>query len=117
MRRFVFVMMAAAGILLGGLGAGVAQSQDGAPDLKDPKAIAAGHELFLKKQCAHCHGPDGRGGINLARRELDPKGVFQSITDGREKSGLRMPAWRGVMSDEEIWHVTAYVLSISQPSK
>jgi len=25
-----------------------------------------------------------------------------------------MPAWRGVMSDEEIWKLTAYVVSISQ---
>jgi mono/diheme cytochrome c family protein len=113
MRGFVFAMMAAAGILVGG----VAHSEDDSPDLKDPKAIVAGHELFLAKQCAHCHGPDGKGGINLARRELDPKGVFQSITDGREKSGLRMPAWRGVMNDEEIWKLTAYVLSISQHPK
>ena len=113
MRGFVFAMMAAAGILVGG----VAHSEDDSPDLKDPKAIAAGHELFLAKQCAHCHGPDGRGGINLARRELDPKGVFQSITDGREKSGLRMPAWRGVLSDEDIWKVTAYIMSISQHPK
>jgi mono/diheme cytochrome c family protein len=113
MRGFVFLMMVAAGIFVDG----VAFSEDGAPDLKDAKAIAAGHELFLAKQCAHCHGPDGKGGINLARRELDPKGVFQSITNGREKSSLRMPAWRGVMSDEDIWKVTAYVLSISQHPK
>ena len=113
MRGFVFGMMAAAGVLVGD----VAHSQDGAPDLKDPKAISAGHKLFLAKQCAHCHGPDGKGGINLARRELDPNGVFQSIIDGRENRGLRMPAWRGVMSDEEIWKVTAYVLSISQHPK
>jgi len=39
--------------------------------------------------------------------------VFQSIADGREKSGLRMPAWRDVLTDEEIWKATAYVLSIS----
>jgi mono/diheme cytochrome c family protein len=113
MRRFVFVMMATAGLVV----SGVARSEDGAPDLKDPKTIAAGHDLFLAKQCAHCHGPEGKGGINLARRELDPKGVFQSITDGREKSGLRMPAWRGVLSDDDIWRVTAYVLSISQHPK
>jgi mono/diheme cytochrome c family protein len=41
------------------------------------------------------------------RRDLDPKGVFQSIADGREKSGLRMPAWREVLTDEEIWKATA----------
>ena len=58
------------------------------PNLKDPTMIAAGHDLFLEKQCAHCHGEDGKGGVNLARRDLDPKGVFQSIADGREG-----PSW------------------------
>jgi mono/diheme cytochrome c family protein len=85
------------------------------PDLKDPKMISAGHEIFLEKQCAHCHGEDGRGGINLARRTLDAKGVFTSISEGRERNGIRMPEWRGVLSDQEIWQATAYVLSISQP--
>ena len=107
------VLAAIASICIGN----AAYPQDNPPNLRDPSMIAAGHDLFLQKQCAHCHGPDGKGGINLARRELDPKGVFQSITDGRDKSGLRMPAWRGVMSDEEIWKVTAYVLSISQHPK
>ena len=83
------------------------------PDLNDPKLIAAGHQLFLEKQCAHCHGEDGRGGVNLARRNLDPAGVFQSITDGREKNGIRMPSWRDVLTNDEIWQATAYVMSIS----
>jgi mono/diheme cytochrome c family protein len=91
-----------------------AHPQEDVPNLKDPTMIAAGRELFLQRQCAHCHGEDGRGGVNLARRELDPKGVFLSIADGREKRGLRMPAWRDVMTDEEIWKAAAYVLSISQ---
>ena len=43
---------------------------------------------------------------------LDAKGVFVSIADGREKNGIRMPAWREVLSDQEIWQATAYVLSI-----
>jgi mono/diheme cytochrome c family protein len=107
-RGLVTVAMAA--ILAGE----VAQAEEKAPNLRDPTVIAAGHELFLAKQCGHCHGVDGTGGINLARRSLDPKGVFQSIADGREKSGLRMPAWREALSDEEIWQATAYVLSISQ---
>ena len=85
-------------------------------NLSDPKIIAAGHALFLEKQCAHCHGEDGRGGVNLAQRTLDAKGVFTSIADGRERNGIRMPEWRGVLSDKQIWEATAYVLSISQPS-
>lgn len=107
------VLVAIASICIGD----AAYPQDSVPNLKDPSMIAAGHDLFLQKQCAHCHGEDGRGGINLARRDLDPKGVFQSIADGREKSGLRMPAWRDVMTDEEIWKATAYVMSISPQPK
>ena len=87
------------------------------PNLKDPTMIAAGHDLFLEKQCAHCHGEDGKGDVSLACRDLDPKGVFQSIADGREGRGLRMPAWRDVLTDEEIWKATAYVMSISQQPK
>ena len=67
---------------------------DELPNLKDPTMISAGHALFLEKQCAHCHGEDGAGGVNLTRRVLDAKGVFVSIADGREKNGIRMPAWR-----------------------
>ena len=87
-------------------------SADELPNLKDPTMISAGHALFLEKQCAHCHGEDGAGGVNLTRRVLDAKGVFVSIADGREKNGIRMPAWREVLSDQEIWQATAYVLSI-----
>ncbi len=101
-------IMALAATLVGG--SAVAQES---ADLKDPKMIAAGHEIFLEKQCAHCHGEDGRGGVNLARRDLDPQGVIQSIANGREKNGIRMPAWRDVLSDEQIRQATAYVLSIS----
>ena len=108
-----FVIVVVAGILIGE----VAFAEEDVPNVKDPKVIAAGHDLFLAKQCAHCHGVDGRGGINLTQRELDPKGIFQSIADGREKRGLRMPAWRDVMTDEEIWQATAYVMSISQQPK
>jgi mono/diheme cytochrome c family protein len=108
-----FVMVVVAGILIGE----VAFAEEDVPNLKDLKMIAAGHDLFLAKQCAHCHGVDGRGGIDLTQRELDPKGIFQSIADGREKRGLRMPAWRDVLTDEEIWQATAYVMSISQQPK
>ena len=92
----------------------VPTAADEMSNLKDPKIIAAGHAVFLEKQCAHCHGEDGTGGVNLARRVLDAKGVFVSIADGREKNGIRMPAWREVLTDQEIWQATAYVLSISK---
>jgi mono/diheme cytochrome c family protein len=79
--------------------------------------ITAGHDLFLEKQCAHCYGEGGKGGVNLARRVLDAKGMFILISDGREKNGIRMPAWREVLTDQEIWEATAYVLSICQTNR
>lgn len=108
-----FVLTAVGWIFIGD----AAYAQEGAPNLKDPNLIAAGRGLFLEKQCAHCHGSDGNGGVNLTRRDLDPRGVFESIADGREGRGLRMPAWRGVMTDEDIWKATAYVMSISHQPK
>jgi len=112
--RAILVLGAiAAGAITSGAVVGHANAED-APNLKDPTMISAGHALFLEKQCAHCHGEDGTGGVNLTRRVLDAKGVFVSIADGREKNGIRMPAWREVLSDQEIWQATAYVLSICQ---
>jgi mono/diheme cytochrome c family protein len=98
---------------------GAAHSVDNAvPDLNDPEVISAGHNLYLEKHCSHCHGPTGEGGVNLVKRELsNPSYVFDAIADGRERGGLRMPAWRDVLSDQEIWQVTAYVVSITQKPK
>jgi mono/diheme cytochrome c family protein len=93
-------------------------NSDEIPNLKDPQTILAGRKLFAEKQCAHCHGADGNGGIKLARRDdLQPIYVFQAIADGRVRGSLRMPSWAGVLTVEEIWQATAYVLSLSAPTK
>ena len=88
------------------------------PDLKDPKTISAGRNVFLRRHCSHCHGANGDGGINLTKRDLtDPTYVFQAIAEGRERGSMRMPAARDILSDEEIWQATAYVMSIGLKSK
>src|SRR5262245_55476020 len=75
-------------------------SADELPNLKDPTMISAGHALFLEKQCAHCHGEDGAGGVNLTRRLLDAKGYsFRSPMGGRKtasacRRGVRCSAIR-----------------------
>jgi len=96
--------------------AGTAHAEDSAtPDLKSPSVIAAGRTLYLEKHCSHCHGADGNGGVNLTRRDLsNPTYVFQAIAEGRERGSLRMPAWREVLSDTEIWQAAAFVMSISR---
>ena len=99
--------------------AAAAYSDDNAiPDLSDPQVISAGRNVYMKKHCSHCHGANGDGGINLTKRDLtDPTNVFQAIAEGRERGSMRMPAGRDVLSDEEIWQTTAYVMSIGLKSK
>jgi mono/diheme cytochrome c family protein len=89
-----------------------------APDLRNPEVVDAGRKLYLDKRCSHCHGPTGNGAVKLTNRDLsNPKQVFDAIAEGRQKGGLRMPALGDVLSKEEIWQATAYVISLSQPSK
>lgn len=91
---------------------------DEMPNLMDPEIIQAGQKLFTERHCAYCHGNEGSGGVKLAGRDdLEPVSVFETIADGRVSGNLRMPAWRGVLSDREIWETTAYVLVLSRASK
>jgi mono/diheme cytochrome c family protein len=68
--------------------------------------------VFQENQGAYCHAPAGNGRIKLAdRSDLEPKYVFETISEGRIRGGLRMPSWRVVLTDEQIWKATAYVMS------
>jgi mono/diheme cytochrome c family protein len=84
------------------------------PNLNSPGMISAGRQLFQGKQCAYCHGPARNGAIKLAGlSDLEPIYIFETIADGRVKGALRMPSWRGVLTDEQIWQATAYIRSLS----
>jgi mono/diheme cytochrome c family protein len=84
-----------------------------------------GRKVFLMN-CAICHGEggDGRGArreglvgqprdFNNAvwRRSMTPRRVVYAIREGRV--GTSMPAWP-TLTDDEVWDVTAYVLSLGQ---
>jgi hypothetical protein len=71
------------------------------------REVVAAH---VRQQASQWHGQ----GPRQPRRVLDAKGVFVSISDGREKNGIRMPAWREELSDPQIWGATVYVVSISK---
>jgi mono/diheme cytochrome c family protein len=89
---------------------------DDFPNLKDPGMISAGSQLFQEKQCTYCHGQGGSGAIKLAgRSDLEPAYIFDTIAEGRAKGALRMPSWRGVLTDDQIWQATAYIMSLSKP--
>jgi mono/diheme cytochrome c family protein len=85
-------------------------------------AVSAGAEVF-KINCEACHGPQGHGD-GPAGVSLDPKPknlaelqaqagddyLFWRINTGKE--GTSMVAWKGVLTEEQIWQVIAYVRTL-----
>lgn len=94
------------------------------PRLRSEAARERGRALFLN-QCAFCHGvnADGKGLRQQAlsgpprdftssawRQRVTPEEVFGVIHDG--VPGTSMPAW-GFLRDDQIWDLTAYLMSVS----
>lgn len=111
----------------------------GAMFLSGPTADLVGQETgvsgaaIYKERCAYCHGAEGKGdgppNGNLAVKSRDfTSGVYKirstesgsiptdadlirSISMGIQ--GTSMPAWKGLLSHEEIQAVAAYIKSLS----
>ncbi len=85
------------------------------PYSHNPEAVQQGHELFVKMNCAGCHGYDAKGGMgpNLTdtywRYGSVPALIFKSIYEGRPQG---MPAWNPVLPPSEIWKIVAYIESL-----
>jgi len=85
-------------------------------------AAAAGAEVF-KTNCESCHGPQGHGD-GPAGAALDPKPknlpelakiatddyLFWRISTGKE--GTSMVAWKGTLTDEQIWQAVAFIRTL-----
>jgi mono/diheme cytochrome c family protein len=77
-----------------------------------------------KQYCAVCHGARGRGDGPMAKattppassltsrevREKSDKDLLNVIAEGR---GGSMPAWRGILNDQELLDMVAYVRTLS----
>ena len=86
------------------------------------EAATAGAELF-QIYCASCHGETGLGdGIAGASLEPAPSNLaelqasvgddylFWRIRTG--KSGTAMVGWKGILTDEQIWQVVAFIRTL-----
>jgi cytochrome c oxidase cbb3-type subunit 3 len=79
-------------------------------------SISEGQRLFEWFNCSGCHG--GRGGGNIGpalsdaawRYGASVEEVRTSISDGRPNG---MPAYRGLVDGDQLWQLSAYVLSLS----
>lgn len=88
-------------------------------------SIATGQALF-QKNCVACHGPGATGegslleGVDAANADLTaahvldhPDGeLYRWIREGI--SGTMMPGFEDALSDEEIWHLVNYILSLQE---
>jgi len=78
-------------------------------------AIAQGQQLYAWMNCVGCHSHGG-GGMGPAL--MDDKWLYggrvdqiaSSIMEGRPRG---MPAWRGRLTEQQMWQLAAYVRSLS----
>jgi cytochrome c oxidase cbb3-type subunit 3 len=78
-------------------------------------AISEGKRLFEYWNCVGCHSKGGGGmGPPLMDAEwvygADPENIVASIVEGRPNG---MPSFRGRISNQQLWQLTAYVRSLS----
>jgi len=97
------------------------------PFADDPNAMAAGQMVYTTN-CASCHGETGQGD-GPAGAALDPKPsnlvetarsasddyTYWRIAEGgaMEPFNSSMPAWKGILGEEEIWQVVSYIKSFA----
>ena len=88
----------------------------------DANAAAEGAKVF-QVNCESCHGPQGHGdGPAGAALDPAPKNLadlqaaagddylFWRISTGKE--GTSMVAWRGVLTDEQIWQAVSFIRTL-----
>ena len=92
----------------------------------DEKGDAAKGKETFQSTCATCHGTDGKGdgpgaaALNPKPRNLTDaaymstqtnKLLFKVISEGGAAAQLSpaMPAWSGVLSEQDRWNVIAYI--------
>jgi mono/diheme cytochrome c family protein len=136
MRKIVFVMLAGMLILAacGGGNESSANANEDAPLAPVPAEYAGsanpfgadaadeGAEIF-RTNCEMCHGPQGHGD-GPAGQALDPKPrdlsklqaeagddfLFWRISEG--KPGTSMVAFKGILSEDQIWQVVSFIRTL-----
>lgn len=84
-----------------------------------PVALAQGRRLFVRYNCAGCHGDHAGGGMGPSLRDRawryggEAPDVFASIAQGR----TGMPSWGTKLPEEHIWLLTAYIESLRTPQE
>jgi mono/diheme cytochrome c family protein len=86
------------------------------------EAVSAGQAVFMSS-CKSCHGLEGHGD-GPASSAFDPKPknlaelqtpagddyLFWRISSG--KSGTAMISWEGILTEEQIWQIVAFIRTL-----
>jgi putative heme-binding domain-containing protein len=93
-------------------------AQSATVNLSDPAFIAKGSAQYAKT-CAvgYCHGSEGlpARGPGLRGRRWDTQKLYSQVHDGIPNT--TMPAWKGILSEIEIWQVVAYIISLGDATE
>ena len=109
---------AIAAVPLGDLAGAAVSTSDNSivnPYARDAQAIREGQKLFVKMNCAGCHGYDAQGGMGPKLTDTywryggAPVAIYKSIAEGRPQG---MPAWKSALPPQEIWKLVAYIASL-----
>jgi mono/diheme cytochrome c family protein len=106
----------------------------GTPIPESPESVSRGRIVYEKLQCRSCHGVDGRGKGAIATdfeddwkqplraADLTEPWTFHGGAAARDvylrfrtgMSGTPMPSFAGTATDEEMWDLANYVLSLAR---
>ena len=103
--------------------AGIAEDEpipEANPYSGDKKAIRSGRSWY-RNVCSNCHGgrADGQGergtGADLRKFNKGFQTFVQIVLDGRKVEGRLqfMPSWRGVLKQEDIYQIGAYLETLA----
>ena len=95
------------------VGAGLMAAQTIPVKLDNPSVIDRGRKDYAATCGVYfCHGAGGQAGRGprLAGRRLAPQAVYKMVAEGSQNR--LMPAMKGTLTEEQIWSVIAYVLTL-----
>lgn len=88
----------------------------------DASAATSGAEVF-RSNCVSCHGEQGKGD-GIASGSLDPKPANLAVVSAQAsddylfwrisagKPGTSMVAWKGILDEEQVWQVVAFIRTL-----
>jgi len=83
------------------------------PALTVPQSASAGQRTYVQYGCAGCHGKDGVGSADLrlagAHFPSDEQLIAWIKNPAAFKPGVKMPAWQGVIPEQDFAALAAYV--------